>query len=114
MIEIKKSDTENIHVIEVKGDADASSSIHLDNAMEEAFDSGKERILIDLTGLEYISSAGLGVFISRLDEIKEKNVQMVLFGLSESVMSVFKILGLEKLLVIVDTKEQAIEAVNAS
>lgn len=114
MIEINKSDSGNAHIVEVAGDVDASSSIHLDNAIEEAFTAGKSQILIDLSKLEYISSAGLGVFISRLDELKENDIKMVLFGLSESVMSVFRILGLEKLLTIVGTRDQAIEAVNAT
>ncbi|MEL7006626.1 MAG: STAS domain-containing protein [Bacteroidota bacterium] len=46
---------------------DASSSIHLDNALQAAMESSKS-IVVDLSKLEYISSAGLGVFISYIEE----------------------------------------------
>lgn len=112
MTEITKDNINGIHLIEVKGEIDAGSSIHLDNALKEALESGEKKIIADLTHLNYISSAGLGVFISHLDEIKLQNVQLVLFGINETVKQVFDILGLEKLLMIVPTKEEAINSFN--
>ncbi len=75
--------------------------------MKEAFESEK-KIMVDLSGLKYISSAGLGVFVSHLEEIKTRKIQLVLFGLSESVYQVFSLLGLPELIQIVNIKEEAI------
>ncbi|MDE0471974.1 MAG: STAS domain-containing protein [Ekhidna sp.] len=110
MTEINKENKEDIHLISVKGEIDAGSSILLDNAFREALKNNKKKIAADLSELEYISSAGLGVFISYLEEFSANNIQLVLFGIKESVKQVFDILGLEKLLLIVKTEKDAMNA----
>ena len=112
MIEIKKETENNYLIIFVEGDADASSSIHLDKAIRESIDDGHSQILIDCTNLNYISSAGLGVFMSYIEEISEKSIAFMLFGLSEKVFKVFGILGLDQLLKIKENKEEAVSALN--
>ncbi len=95
------------YIISIDGDVDASSSIKLDEAIAQAVADGQSDILINCENLNYISSAGLGVFMSYIEELKAKNIRMVLFGLSERVENVFKVLGLDQLLNIVETKDQA-------
>ena len=95
------------YIITIDGDVDASSSIRLDEAISKAVEEDQQQILIDCLKLNYISSAGLGVFMSYIEELKAKNIRMVLFGLSEKVENVFKVLGLDQLLNIEDTKDQA-------
>jgi anti-sigma B factor antagonist len=95
------------YVITIDGDVDASSSIRLDEAIGQAVKENQQHILIDCVNLNYISSAGLGVFMSYIEELKTKNIRMVLFGLSERVENVFKVLGLDQLLNIEETKDQA-------
>ncbi len=97
MVEIKEKVDEEKIVLQVFGEVDASSSIHLDKALEEAVAQHKI-ILVDLSNLEYISSAGLGVFMSYLDQIKEEGIHFALFGLKESVYHVFEILGMDQVL----------------
>ena len=94
-------------IIEVAGDVDASSSIHLDKALDNALSAGKTHILIDGTKMQYIASAGLGVFVSRIEEFKDRQVQFAIFGLNDRVKNVFQILGLDKLLSIVADIQQA-------
>lgn len=110
MAEISTENKDGIHFITVNGEIDAGSSIYLDNALKDAMGNGEKKIVADLSGLDYISSAGLGVFISHLDEFKLQNVEMTLFGINETVKQVFDILGLEKLLTIEKTKEEAIKS----
>lgn len=112
MANISTENIDQIHFIQVHGEIDAGSSIYLDNSLKEAMDSGEKKIVVDLSGLDYISSAGLGVFISHLDEFKIQEIQLALFGVNETVSQVFEILGLEKLLTIVETKEEAINSLN--
>jgi anti-sigma B factor antagonist len=108
MVTTQINKTDQYYQITVHGEIDASSSIELDNQLENAFESNEKRILLDMTNLKYISSAGLGVFIARLEEMNEKNIRLVFFGLNENVKQVFSLLGLEELLTIVTDKEQAI------
>lgn len=113
MIEIETLKEDDVNIISVKGDVDASSSIHLDEVLLKlSEDPSTKYILIDGTQIDYISSAGLGVFMSYIDDFKTKGIKMILFGLSEKVENVFQILGLDQLLKIVEGKKEAKEKLN--
>jgi anti-sigma B factor antagonist len=110
MINITTTIEEAHHIIMVEGDVDASSSIHLDEALTElANDDAVKFILVDGTQLNYISSAGLGVFMSYIDDFKKNDIKMVIYGLNEKVLNVFQILGLDQLMTIVSDKKEAKE-----
>ena len=111
MIDIKTHKEEDHLVIEVTGEVDASSSIQLDNALAKALGSGETNILVDCQRLNYISSAGLGVFMSHIQDLEKDKVKMIIYGLNDKVRNVFQILGLDQLLKIVDTQEQAIQLI---
>ena len=107
MINIDTSKEGEIMTIKVMGDVDASSSIVLDKAISGVVEGGSKKILINGQELQYISSAGLGVFMSYLQDFEKENIKMALFGLNEKVENVFKILGLDQLISMVDTEEEA-------
>jgi len=111
MVEIKNSLENDIFTIYVIGEVDASSSIHLDESINEATTKYK-KIIVNCEKLEYISSAGLGVFMSYINDLEEKGIKLVIFGLSEKVLHVFQILGLDQLLKITSNKEEAKVIVN--
>ena len=111
MVKIETIKEDGYQLIEVHGEIDASSSIELDDALKNAAESASQ-ILIDLSGLEYISSAGLGVFISYLEELKKNEVKLVIFGLNDKVLEVFEILGLQHLMNIKDNKQNAFNFLN--
>lgn len=99
----------NYYLISLNGDLDASSAILMDTELKSALENLEKNILVDCEHLSYISSAGLGVFMSYLQEIEEKKAKLVIFNLSEKVKKVFEILGLDELLKITNTREEAIE-----
>lgn len=94
-------------VISIDGDLDAGSSVLLDSAIEEAVAGGSAHLFIDCTRLDYISSAGLGVFMSRVQDFEDQHIGMVLFGLQPKVLRIFQILGLDQLLKIVASEAEA-------
>jgi anti-sigma B factor antagonist len=112
MITIQTIKEEDFYIIKVSGDVDAGSSIHLDNKIGEIIKTEK-KILVDCNDLEYISSAGLGVFMSYIHEMEESEIKMVLFGLGNNVKNVFHILGLDQLINMVESKEDAKNLVDA-
>lgn len=112
MIHIKRLQEDGADVIALVGEIDASSSIELDLAIAKSVGEGFTRILVDCSALEYISSAGLGVFMSYIEEFKDKNIKMVLFGMSDKVGNTFEILGLNELLHIKKDKVQAKQLIN--
>ena len=109
MVDIKQINQDGTDILVVVGEVDASSSIQLDSAIKEAVENGALKLLVDCKSLDYISSAGLGVFMSYIEEHKEKGVTMVISGLNEKVQNVFQILGLDQLLTIVEDREKGLE-----
>jgi len=114
MVEITAETRDGIHELIVVGEIDASSSIHLDNAISATMENGHQKIMVNCEGLNYISSAGLGVFMSYLDDFEAKEVKFVICGLNEKVNHVFELLGLENLIKIVATKAEAQAYLNDS
>lgn len=112
MIQIKRIQEDGIDIIAVIGEIDASSSIELDLAIARSIGEGYTKILVDCGALEYISSAGLGVFMSYVEEFNDKNIRMALFGMNDKVANTFEILGLNQLLKITKGKEEAKKLVN--
>ncbi len=85
------------------GDIDANSSVDLDQKVGELIEEGENNIHVSCVEVPYISSAGLGVFISKLDEIPG---DLVLSGMHENVKEAFVLLGLHQMVQIFDDKEE--------
>lgn len=92
------------------GELDASSAIVLDTELAKPEILNYRKVLIDCAKLSYISSAGLGVFISHLQRLQDAEVKLVFFNMQEKVFNVFEILGLDALMTIVPNQEAATAA----
>ena len=112
MIHIKRLQEDGTDILALIGEIDASSSIELDLAIAKSVGEGYSKILIDCSSLDYISSAGLGVFMSYIEEFKDRGIRMVLFGMSDKVANTFSILGLNELLRIGKDKVEAKQMIN--
>ena len=88
-IEIKKMSAET--VIELSGRLDTSTAPVLDKTISEDI-SENTNLVLDLKGLEYISSAGLRVLLSAQKRM-QKNGSMKLKNVCEEVMDVFEMTG---------------------
>ncbi|MCH7409564.1 STAS domain-containing protein [Belliella sp. DSM 111904] len=108
MLKIETKHDSNFTTLHLIGEVDASNSVELDEHISGLVDSGVQKILVDGSALEYISSAGLGVFMSYIEDFQEKNISLVIFGLNERVYQVFRILGLDQLIQIKSDKEEAL------
>lgn len=108
MLQLERIKEGNKDILSLIGEVDASNSVLLDQSMQEILQQGTTFLLIDGNQLGYISSAGLGVFMSYLDDFSEQGIRFAIFGLNEQVSEVFKILGLDRLIQIVPDKSTAI------
>ncbi len=93
--------------ISLIGELDANGAINLDQIIGKAIADGYYKIAVDCKELEYISSAGLGVFISYISELKTHNGKFVFYHLQKNVESVFHILGLQNVVAITPDFKQA-------
>ena len=108
MLQLERIKEGNKDILRLIGEVDASNSVLLDQSMQEILQQVATFLLIDGNQLGYISSAGLGVFMSYLDDFSEQGIRFAIFGLNDQVTEVFKILGLDRLIQIVPDKSTAI------
>ena len=95
-IEIKKNNQETI--IEIVGRLDTITAPALDKTINEDIEDTKNLVL-DVKGMEYISSAGLRVLLSAQKKM-QKVGSMKVTGVCEEVMEVFEMTGFADILVI--------------
>lgn len=78
--------------------------------VEEKLQAVKEqpRVLVDLTGVHYISSAGLRVLLALAKDINRRQGVLRLCGLTETVREVFDIAGFSQIFQIYPTQEEAL------
>ena len=95
-IDIKKNSQETI--IEIVGRLDTITALALNKTINEDIGEAKNLVL-DVKGMEYISSAGLRVLLSAQKKM-QKIGSMKLRGVCEEVMEVFEMTGFADILVI--------------
>ena len=88
---------DNFAVIHLEGAVDAHTAPQFEDAVQKVIDDGKNNIVVDCEKLTYISSAGLGVFMGFVEEVREAGGDIKICGLSEKVKQPFEILGFETL-----------------
>lgn len=98
---------ENTIIITLDGELDASSSVILDEELSDPEIMKYSKILVDCEKLNYISSAGLGVFISHLQRFEDAQIKLIFFNMQDKVRNVFEILGLDLLMTIVSDYDEA-------
>lgn len=97
----------DIFILEPIGEVDASSSPELLKVIEKEMENGYSKILVDCVQLRYLSSAGIGVFISKIEDLREQNGSFAFCNLNENIYDSFKALGFLSLLIVTDTREEA-------
>ena len=98
----------NIAVIKVGGYLDTTTSAELEHALDSLLKAGMFKIIIDLGNVDYISSAGWGIFISEIKGIREKGGDLKLVRMIPDVYEVFELLEFHYILRAFDSIEEAI------
>ena len=89
-------------LLRLAGYLDAHTFERLDEAIADLFAQGSYRLVVDLAHVEYVSSAGAGVFIGKMTEAQEHNGNIVLMNPTANVREVFDLLGLTQIFQVVD------------
>jgi anti-sigma B factor antagonist len=102
----------DISIIRVGGYIDTTTSSELERALDSLLKAGVFRIIIDLGNVDYISSAGWGIFISEIKGIRERGGDLKLSKMIPDVYEVFELLEFNYILKAFDTIEDAISSFN--
>ena len=94
---VKTETDDDFAVIHLEGAVDAHTAPQFEEAVQKVIDDGQNKIVVDCEKLSYISSAGLGVFMGFVEELREAGGDIKICGLTEKVKQPFEILGFETL-----------------
>ena len=108
-MEIRTNTKENVSIMQLVGELDAGNAVLVDAELLYLIKRAPKQLWIDGKELHYISSAGLGVFLSHLPAIKSAQINLVFYNLNAKIRNVFNILGLDEMLQIVPDQESAME-----
>jgi anti-sigma B factor antagonist len=107
---ITQTHRNDIAILEPSGYLDLHTVPEFENAIRALLGAEQYKIIVDMNKLTYISSAGLGVFMGFIEEIREHNGDIKLCALPPRVFKVFDLLGFPTLFNIYDTLEEALAA----
>ncbi|MDB5033612.1 MAG: Anti-anti-sigma regulatory factor [Chlorobi bacterium] len=94
-------------VIDLNGYLDAHTAPQLEQAFQNLLDEKRFNIIVNFRDLIYISSAGLGVFMAFVEDVRGNEGDIKLVAMSPKVYNVFDLLGFPMLYEIYDEEHQA-------
>jgi anti-anti-sigma factor len=111
-MEIHKRVENEILIIAIEGRLDAASSPIAEAEIKKALEGEQNRLLFDLSGLEYLSSGGLRVILSAAKEIRRRDGKLALAALNQYVYEIFEVSGFTAMLSIKDSVEEGLKALS--
>ncbi len=97
-----------ISIIKVGGYIDTTTSAEVERSLNALLKQGRYQIIIDLGAVDYISSAGWGIFISEIKSIRENNGDLKLVQMIPDVYEIFELLEFHHILDVYDSVQEAV------
>lgn len=107
---ITGNNSAGVSVLKVSGYLDTTTAGELENALYGLLDRNAYRIVVDLSGVNYISSAGWGIFIGEIKRIRNHGGDLKLAGMVGDVYEVFQLLEFHSILESYPTSQEAVNA----
>lgn len=107
-MEITKRKEKDVAIVAVSGRIDAITAPDFEKSLDELITAGDRVILIDLTALGYISSAGLRSILSSAKKLKALSGEILFTGLQGPVEEVFQISGFKSIFKIFSSEAEAL------
>lgn len=110
---VSTNDRGDVTIVTVSGEVDVYTAPQLRSALEERIAAGRTALVVDLQDVGFLDSTGLGVLVGRLKGLKQVDGWLGAVCSDERILRLFGITGLDRVLPIHDTVEEAIAAYDA-
>jgi anti-anti-sigma factor len=97
----------DVVVVRVQGRLDAASSPQLEKRLNAIVESGHFKMILNLSGVDYLSSAGMRLMLSVSKKLKHLEGKVVACSLNDEVMDVIKMAGFHQVLEIYPSEEES-------
>ncbi len=102
---IKKKDY--VYSVQLQGSIDTETSADLEEELKEIIDEKTKAVILDMGGVNYLSSAGIGVVIWAKKALQEKNATFAMINLQPQIKKVFDIMKILPMVNIFDDMPEA-------
>ena len=109
---IKSKTIDNVGVLYPAGHLDAHSVERFESELVKMLDESIVKIVVNCDELNYISSAGMGIIMGYLDEIREKGGDIKLSNVMDRVYEIFDLVGFTEIYDFVEDEQKAINKFN--
>ncbi len=107
-MEIEVESYKRVDLITVTGRIDGSNASELESTFKELADNGRYRLVTDLSGIEYMASAGLRTLVAALRECKKHRGDVRIAKPSERMEEVLNLAGLNTIFTVYDDPVSAV------
>jgi len=111
---INRRKTGEYHIIELEGELDAHTASILEDELKSLISDQNFNIIVNFSDLDYIASAGLGVFMAYIEDVRDLGGDIKLTNMNDRVYNVFDLLGFPTLYDILKDEEDAIKSFSKS
>ena len=105
---ITQRDAGEVKIIDLDGNLDTNTAPDAEDYLQKIVDEETKKILVNLEKLDYISSAGLRVFLSTAKQLKSSGGELRLCNLNETVQEIFDMSGFSTILSVSDQENAAL------
>ena len=105
---VQTKQQDGMSIVALEDFLDTHTAPQFEEAIQAEINAGHRNVIVNCEKLTYISSAGLGVFMSFIEELREAGGDIKICGVIPKVLQVFEILGFQTLFDIVETVPQAV------
>jgi anti-sigma B factor antagonist len=110
---ITESTVDGVQVLKLAGYLDGHTFVDLERKFEDLYKRGKYRLVIDLSGLNYIASAGVGALINSHHQASSNKGSVQLANAGPNIKEIFDILGLDSIFTMYTSVQTAVKAAQA-
>lgn len=109
-MDISEREQDGVTIFVLDGRVDSEGAVDLDMALRAAVEEGKHKMVLDMSQVRYINSAGLRTLADILTENRNAGGDLRLVDLSPKVQRIFQIIGFDRFFAIDRTLEEALAA----
>jgi anti-sigma B factor antagonist len=110
-LNIKERQAGDVTILDLEGKITiGEGSVSLRSAIRRLMEEGKKKILLNLAGVGYVDSSGIGELVSSFTTINREGGQLKLLNLTQKIQD---LLAITKLLTVFDTYEDEASALNS-
>jgi anti-sigma B factor antagonist len=110
---VEATEQDGVAVVSVFGEVDVSTAPRLRQQLVETASSGHDWVVVDLDGLDFLDSTGLGVLVSGLKRFRTQGGDLLLVCNARRILRVFEITGLTQVFGMHPTVADAVSAAHA-